>query len=182
MHGGTVDAASAGEGKGATFTVRLPVSIVHPKVRHESAEHPRSERIRPLEGLQGLEGVRVVAVDDEPDALSLLRTVLESAGAQVTTFGSASAALAALPTVAPQVLVVDIGMPSIDGYEFIRRVRDDKDERVKDVPAAALTAFARTEDRTKALHAGFEIHLAKPVDPSELVASVVTLVRRSRVR
>jgi CheY-like chemotaxis protein len=134
----------------------------------------------PLTQLEDLAGVRVMAIDDEADALSLLRVVLEMAGAEVTTFASPSKALEQLATLTPQVLVVDLGMPDMDGYEFIKRVRASADPHVRHIPAAALTAFARSEDRTKALRSGFELHLAKPVDPGELVASVLTLVRRAQ--
>jgi DNA-binding response OmpR family regulator len=122
----------------------------------------------------------VVAVDDEEDALTLLRVVLETAGAEVSIFGSSLTALDRIGTVRPDVLIVDLGMPELDGFEFIRRVRSSTDAFVRNIPAAAVTAFARSEDRTKALRAGYEMHLAKPVDPGELVASVATLVRRSR--
>ena len=124
--------------------------------------------------------MRVLAVDDEADALGLLHVVLEAAGAEVATASSAAAALEMIRAFRPDVLVADIGMPEIDGFELIRRIRASADPEVSDVPAAALTAFARSEDRTKALQSGFEMHLAKPVDPGELVASVATLVRRYR--
>jgi PAS domain S-box-containing protein len=182
MHGGTVEATSAGEGQGASFCVRLPLRILQPEGSRTRREHPRTERMTPLTELEDIEGVRVLAIDDEPDALSLLRVVLESAGAQVTTFASPIAALEKLEEIQPQVLIVDLGMPEMDGHEFIKRVRSSPDPQVRDLPAAALTAFARSEDRTKALRSGFEMHLAKPVDPGELVASVVTLVRRARTR
>jgi PAS domain S-box-containing protein len=180
MHGGTVHAASEGEGQGATFHVRLPLMIVHPQALDTRREHPRTERRDPLSGLGDLRGVRVLAIDDEEDALNLLRVVLETAGAEVTTVTSPVAALERIGALRPQVLVVDLGMPELDGFEFISRVRGSIDAHVRDVPAAALTAFARSEDRTKALRSGFEMHLAKPVDPGELVASVLTLVRRAR--
>lgn len=180
MHGGTVHAASAGEGQGATFRVRLPLMIVQPERFDERREHPRSDRRRQMASLGDLQGVRVLAVDDEPDALVLLRAVLESAGAEVVTVSSALAALDRLEAVRPHALVVDLGMPEMDGYTLIARIRASEDPQVRDVPAAALTAFARSEDRTKALRCGFEMHLAKPVDPGELVASVSTLVRRTR--
>ena len=122
-----------------------------------------------------------VAVDDEEDALGLLRVVLETAGAQVATASSALAALQLLESLNPDVLVADIGMPDIDGFELIRRIRTLPNREISNVPAAALTAFARSEDRTKALQSGYEMHLAKPVDPGELVASVATLVRRRRM-
>jgi CheY-like chemotaxis protein/anti-sigma regulatory factor (Ser/Thr protein kinase) len=179
MHGGSVSVASEGEGKGATFRVRLPLMIVHTQGVREIREHPRTEKVVPLTGLGNLSGVRVLAVDDEEDALGLLRVVLETAGAEVETISSARAALERLPGVRPDVLVVDIGMPEMDGFEFIGRVRSSDDPQVRDIPAAALTAFARSDDRTKALQSGFEMHLAKPIDPGELVASVATLVRRS---
>jgi CheY-like chemotaxis protein len=124
--------------------------------------------------------VRVLAVDDEEDALTLLRVVLESAGAEVTTIASPVAALHEIAMVRPDVLVADLGMPEMDGFELISHVRSSSDPAVRDVPAAALTAFARSEVRTRALRSGFEMHLAKPVDPGELVASVATLVRRTR--
>ena len=143
-------------------------------------EHPLSEHHQKLEGLGNLSGVHVLAVDDEEDSLGLLRTVLEAAGARVTTASSGATALATLEIATPDVLVADIGMPEMDGFELIRRIRAVSRAEVRDVPAAALTAFARSEDRTRALRQGFEMHLAKPVDPGELVASVATLVRRSR--
>jgi CheY-like chemotaxis protein len=178
MHGGTVDAASDGEGKGATFRVRLPVMIIHEAVAREPREHPRTEILAPLKGLRNLTGIRVLAIDDEEDALVLLRVVLEAAGAEVVTMSSASDALQHLADAKPDVMVVDLGMPEMDGFEFIGRIRASTDADIRDIPAAALTAFARSEDRTKALDHGFEMHLAKPVDPGELVSSIATLFRR----
>jgi CheY-like chemotaxis protein len=178
MHGGTVEAASDGEGKGATFRVRLPVMIVHEAVAREPREHPRTEILAPLKGLRNLTGIRVLAIDDEEDALVLLRVVLEAAGAEVVTMSSASEALQRLADAKPDVMVVDLGMPQMDGFEFIGRIRASTDADIRDIPAAALTAFARSEDRTKALDHGFEMHLAKPVDPGELVSSIATLFRR----
>ena len=143
-------------------------------------DHPRTEQLKPLTTLSDLSGVRVLAVDDEKDALALLRVVLETAGAHVTTFSSARDVLERIEELQPHALVIDLGMPDMDGFELIGRIRTSGNIAVRDVPAAALTAFARSEDRTKALRSGFEMHLAKPVDPGELVASVATLVRRSR--
>ena len=180
MHGGTVEAMSQGENRGATFCVRLPLMIVQPEGFTEPREHPRTERPTRLTGLGNLNGVRVLAIDDDEDALSLLRVVLETAGADVTTLSSAAAALEQIETIRPDAVIVDLGMPGMDGFEFITRLRVASDPQIRDVPAAALTAFARSDDRTKALRSGFEMHLAKPVDPAELVASVATLVRRSR--
>jgi PAS domain S-box-containing protein len=177
MHGGTVDAASEGEGKGATFRVRLPLMIVHPETMPTPREHPRTERREPLTQLGGLKGIRVLAVDDEQDALTLLRVVLETAGAEVTTAASGKAALTLLAENTPHVLLLDLGMPEMDGFELMKRIRASVDPAIRSLPAAALTAFARSEDRTRALRSGFHMHLSKPVDPSELVASIATLAR-----
>ena len=181
MHGGVVLAESAGEGQGSTFTVTLPIMIVQPTAARRAREHPLAEPRQALQGLSDLGGVHVLAIDDEADSLGLLRVVLETAGARVTTASSGPAALGMLESIKPDVLVADIGMPEMDGFELIKRVRAMASPHVRDLPAAALTAFARSEDRTKALQHGFELHLAKPVDPAELVASVATLVRRSRI-
>jgi PAS domain S-box-containing protein len=181
MHGGTVEATSDGENQGATFRVKLPLRIIHVDQHDGRREHPRTERFEPLTSLTDLQGVRVAAIDDEEDSLALLRVVLEMAGAELTTFTSPSVALQRLKDVRPHVLVVDLGMPEMDGYDVIKRIRQSPEQAIRNVPAAALTAFARSEDRTKALQSGFEMHLAKPIDPAELVASIATLARRARI-
>jgi CheY-like chemotaxis protein/anti-sigma regulatory factor (Ser/Thr protein kinase) len=182
MHGGSVEAESSGEHQGSTFRVRLPLTIVHPSRAHEPREHPQIERSAPLASLMDLQGVCVLALDDDADALGLVRVVLETAGANVVTLSSPHAALAQIGHVKPDVLIVDLGMPEMDGFDFIARVRSSLDASVRDVPAAALTAFARSEDRTKALRSGFEMHLAKPIDPGELVASIGALAKRAKSR
>ena len=161
----------------------LPTHIAHqpavaPESRHPSALASRGSTAAPK--LTGLRGVRVLAVDDEPEARNVLRAILESAGADVEMASSGAEVLERLVTRRPDVLIADVGMPGMDGFDLIEQVRAFQDVDVRDVPAAALTAYARPEDRTHALHSGFEMHLAKPVDPAELVASVATLARRRR--
>ena len=180
MHGGSVHVASEGTNRGATFRVRLPMMIVAPEGLGEPREHPRGRTLAPISRLGNLTGIHVLAIDDEEDSLALLRAVLETAGAEVTTASSAVEALERIAAIKPDALVVDIGMPRMDGLEFIARLRNSTDAAVRDLPSAALTAFARSDDRTKALRSGFEMHLSKPIDPAELVAAVVTLVRRSK--
>jgi CheY-like chemotaxis protein len=141
---------------------------------------PRTHPRESLAELADLHGVRVLAIDDEVDALSLIRAVLETAGAEVITESSPVHALECLAAWKPHALVVDLGMPEMDGFDFIARVRQSPHDGIRHVPAAALTAFARPHDRTRALRSGFEMHMAKPIDPGELVASVATLVRRVR--
>jgi PAS domain S-box-containing protein len=180
MHGGTIDVSSAGRDRGATFRVNLPLMIVHPVPRDEPRVHPRPGRKAPDAVDHDLHNVHVLAVDDDRDALSLLFEVLEAAGARVTIAHSAAEALAALEADPPDVLVADLGMPHVDGFELIARVRKHADANVRDVPAAALTAYARSEDRVKALRAGFQIHLAKPIEPAELTTTVAALANRFR--
>ncbi|HEX8914200.1 MAG TPA: response regulator, partial [Humisphaera sp.] len=133
----------------------------------------------PSGGNSTLAGVTVLVVDDEPDSLAVVRLVLEECGATVLTAGSADEALDVLARRRVGVLVSDVGMPDVDGYEFLRRVRRLEPALGGDVPAAALTAFARSEDRTRALRAGYQTHVAKPVEPTELVSAVASLARRT---
>jgi len=182
LHGGTVYATSGGEGQGATFRVRLPVRIVHPEWQ------PTTERVHPKQGdsapppslaeLPSLNDIHVLAVDDDPDTLRLLKEILEAVGATVTTARSSRAALEIVATDRPDVLVADLGMPLMDGFELIQQLRTSGDAAARGIPAAALTAYARSEDRAKALKSGFEMHLAKPIDPAELIAAVKALARR----
>ncbi len=181
MHGGTIDASSAGLGQGATFRLRFPVMSVQPQPEPGKRTHPTSEAVAAV-GAAKLNGMHVLAVDDEPDALALVAEVLEAVGARVTTARSAEEALAKLTPEPPDVVVTDLGMPHLDGFAFIERLRHHANPKVREVPAAALTAYARSEDRTKALRAGFQIHLAKPIDPAELVATVAALAKRVVVR
>jgi PAS domain S-box-containing protein len=178
LHGGVITAVSEGEGKGATFSVQLPLSIVQldeqsgPRV-HPTAEAPSTEML----SLPRLDGLHVFAVDDERDARELLRAVLEDQGAQVTSFASAQDVLAALKTSRPTVLVCDVGMPTMDGYQLIRQLRSEE-PRGERIPALALTAFARAEDRKRSLIAGYQAHLAKPFDVGELILIISDLVGR----
>ncbi|WP_164015112.1 ATP-binding protein [Pyxidicoccus trucidator] len=175
MHGGTVTASSRGEGQGATFVVRLPLSVA---LRDDVALLTAPQVPEPRGGLAcppRLNGLRVLLVDDEPDTREFLRALLEGCDARVTVVASADEGLEALRRERPDVLVSDIGMPGEDGYGFIRKVRALPASQGGRTPAAALTAYARTEDRTRVLLAGFQAHVPKPVDPTELLAVLVSL-------
>jgi CheY-like chemotaxis protein len=177
LHGGRIEAFSPGKAKGATFRVTLPVMIVHQEVHGERRVHPRAASRDTVTEFPTLPNIVVLAVDDDPDASSLVREILESAGARVRTAASALDALESIAMEPPDVLVSDLGMPAVDGFELIRRVRQMAGA-ARNLPAAALTAYARSEDRAKTLRSGFEMHLAKPIDPSELIAAVASLARR----
>ncbi|MCC2656960.1 MAG: two-component hybrid sensor and regulator [Panacagrimonas sp.] len=183
LHGGQVRAKSPGAGQGATFSVELPVAAVQiQKSSAQPRQHPREPAMPDdvsYAGLVGLDGARILVVDDERDARDLMRHVLSEAGAEVETAESAEAGLQKLKSMRPDVLISDIGMPDADGYEFLRQVRLDPQHNA--IPAIALTAFARTVDRTRALRAGFSVHVAKPVDPAELVATIASVLGRWKV-
>ena len=173
LHGGVVRAQSAGNGQGATFTVELPTLSESGTV---AAAAPHGGKGPPGPRLTPLQGFKLLLVDDDPDARELLGMILQEAGAQVATAGSADEALEAFKRLRPDVLVSDIGMPGGDGYSLIRRVRLLEGECETRVPAVALTAFARAEDRTEALGRGFQAHLPKPIEPVELTALIARLV------
>jgi PAS domain S-box-containing protein len=176
LHGGTVQAKSGGIGKGATFIVRLPLTVFHPPPDEEEREHPRSRAGEPsIAPAISLDGVRVLAIDDDADARGLLRVMLEQAGATAHLAGSAQEGLEQLLRQPVDVVICDIGMPEVDGYSFIRDVRKLRDREKSEVAAVALTAYARLQDRMEAMRAGFQNHLPKPVEPSELLAVVQSL-------
>ncbi|HEY4573986.1 MAG TPA: response regulator [Thermoanaerobaculia bacterium] len=174
LHGGTAEVESEGEGKGATFTVRLPLRAELTEDPLDSTAVGHSLFSKP----DLLSGVRVVVVEDEADTRELLVMALQQCGAEVAAYGSAPEALAALDRAVPDVLLSDIGMPVQDGYDLIHKLRARGPGRGGDVPAAALTAYARAEDRLRALEAGYQTHLTKPVDPSELISTVARLAGR----
>jgi PAS domain S-box-containing protein len=178
LHGGTVEAHSEGEGRGATFTVLLPVQSHLPESRSPLPESMWAEG-SPVgmkgESLPALDGITVLIVDDDGDTRALLRTMLEGCGATVRAAGSAREALSAISSATPDVLICDIGMPGQDGYELIRQVRQLPGTPRGPIPAVALTAYARREDAGRAIEAGYQLHLAKPVDPLALAQVVAAL-------
>jgi len=179
LHGGTISAESHGGGRGTTFKVSLPVTETPAAGRGAAAAPPERVRAKvPPVCSAELDGLGVLVVDDETDTRELIAFTLSRCGAEVRTAASAAAALEALEQWAPDVLISDIGMPGMDGYEFIRRVRGSGPGAKAQTPAVALTAYAAVEDRLRALSAGFQTHLAKPLDPSELVVVVATLAGR----
>ncbi|MBC1218606.1 PAS domain S-box protein [Nostoc sp. UCD121] len=179
LHGGTVSVESLGVGQGATFIVNLPMKAVY--VEANTAEQPSSLVDVPEANnyLPRLDDLRVLIVDDEADARHLLTTILGQYGAQVIAAASACEALLALQQFRPHILVSDIGMPQQDGYALIRQVRALPTDQGGRIPAVALTAYARAEDRTQALLAGFQLHVPKPVNPSELAVVVANLTGRT---
>ncbi|MDQ3068361.1 MAG: PAS domain S-box protein [Acidobacteriota bacterium] len=180
LHGGTVWVKSRGEGLGTTVTVQLPLTVVY---RRDGVERKHPSSFQPCgdESDAGeLTGLKVLVVDDQADARALIKRVLEDCGAVVATAENAADALAQLKAMGPDVLVSDIGMPGVDGFELLQSIRALGAAKGGDLPAIALTAFARSEDRTKALRAGFLVHVSKPVDASELVATVASVARRAR--
>jgi len=173
-HGGTVSAESGGVGTGSTFAVRLPVAAWHAEAAADAT--PRGGRPGALSSLARL---RVLVVDDDADTVEVVRQVLEQAGADVVAAGSAREALDQLAARPPDVLLSDLGMPGVDGYALIRRVRGLDPARGGRVPAAALTARIEAEDRREALTAGYQVYLSKPIEPAELTAAVARLAGRA---
>jgi len=165
-HGGIITADSPGEGLGATFTVRLPLLNVEPEIKQIDE--------LPQQALE-LTGIRVLTVDDDPDARELLTVLLAEYGASVLTVTSASEVLANLESFQPDVLVSDIGMPEVDGYSLIKQIRTFTPEKGGQIPAIALTAYARVDDYQRAITSGYQRHVTKPLDPEELVQAVLAL-------
>jgi PAS domain S-box-containing protein len=178
LHGGVAAADSAGVGKGATFTVRFPLMLpVEPQV-HVDIDKNRRLAV-PEQPSVGLDGLRVLIVDDEEDARELVSVMLTKSGAAMKCASSSSEAMEIIESWRPDVLIADIGMPVEDGYGLIKRVRALPRESGGQTPALALTAYARTEDRVRALSAGYQVHLSKPVDRVELAAVVASLAERT---
>ncbi|HET9316772.1 MAG TPA: ATP-binding protein, partial [Vicinamibacteria bacterium] len=178
LHGGTVTAHSDGDGRGATFVVTLPVAIADPRAATLPRVHPIAPSGDAPTDIVRIDGVRVLLVDDDVEAVALAEAILTGAGATVRSSFEAGPALAMLRGWRPDVLVSDIEMPGEDGYSLIRKVRALPAEQGGLTPAVALTAYGRTQDRTRSLAAGYSMHVPTPVDPGELTASVASVSGR----
>ena len=184
LHGGTVSARSAGRGEGAEFTFRLPVAKALTPSQKSLVFQPPPEKIAAAPTAldqPDLAGLRVLLVDDEPDTLEILRVMLNQFGANVRGAASTSDALETFLEWKPDVLVSDLGMPGEDGFALIGKVRALSEEQGRDIPAAALTAHVREEDRALALAAGYQTHIKKPVDPTTFAATVASLGKKPKL-
>ncbi|HXS00820.1 MAG TPA: hybrid sensor histidine kinase/response regulator, partial [Pyrinomonadaceae bacterium] len=179
LHGGSVGVESKGEGKGATFTITLPFVGVSSDQKETESPPTHGDEIVTFEDLPSLQGLKVLVVDDEADTRELIREVLKECGSEVMLSRSAEEALEALERYHPDILISDLGMPDEDGYSLISKIRALPPERGGQIPAAALTAYARAEDRMRVLRSGFQFHLPKPVDSAELVTVVASLAGRA---
>jgi signal transduction histidine kinase/ActR/RegA family two-component response regulator len=179
LHGGSVRVKSGGEGKGTTFIVSLPVSVLHTLDTGKNLQRTKIARNVSLLHAPHLKGIKVMLVDDEPDAIGLVKRIMEDCGATVKACMSGTECLDCIASLKPDVVIMDIGMEEMDGYSLIGKVRALSPEKGGRTPAVALTAFARSEDRRQAMLAGFDVHVAKPVEPDELVAVVSRLARRN---
>ncbi len=179
MHGGSVRASSPGHDQGATFSIHLPLTAVRAPTYDEERMHPQAQPLTmiPFEHVD-LSGITVLVVDDDPDAREMIKRLLSECSARVLTAATADEAMTLVAIQAPDILLSDIGMPEVDGYELLKMVRARENSGGKRIPAVALTAFARSEDRIKALRAGFVAHVAKPVEPSELLATLLAFSGR----
>lgn len=182
LHGGEIVARSDGVGLGASFTVRFPVLSTVRENHDLPTRHPIARSSLAELQLGQLEGVRILVVDDEPTASEALIVLFESCGAKARVASSVAEAMTLFEASPPDVLVSDIAMPGEDGYSLIRRIRELTPELGGAVPAVALTAHAKIEDRVTILNAGFQMYLSKPADPNELVAVIMSLARHGAVR
>jgi signal transduction histidine kinase/CheY-like chemotaxis protein len=179
LHGGSVRVKSQGEGQGTTFLVAMPISVLLTEhIGRTERPHFSDVDVSTIE-LPSLEGVCALVVDDQPDARVLICRLIEEHGGQCVLAESAGDALKILAEQEVDVLVSDIGMPDVDGYELIRNVRAMKHAGARNLPAIALTAYARADDRQRALLAGFQMHVSKPVEPRELIAGIASLLNLS---
>ena len=176
LHGGSVEARSDGEGCGSTFVIRIPLTEPRLAPAVPADTRPVGLLAGRLEANLRLKGVRILVVDDELDARELVATVLDRSGSEVRTAASSREGLDLVDAWRPSVIVCDIAMPTEDGYAFIKELRSRSADRGGTIPAAALTAYARPEDREKALAAGYQVHIAKPADPVELAAAIERLL------
>lgn len=177
LHGGAVSADSPGEGRGSRFTISLPLRAARAEEHPASAHQTTRRKVAPAKTASRLEGLHILVVDDEPDTRELLHVVLTQNGAEVTTAASSAEALSYVAAHRPDAILCDIGMPDGNGYQFVGKLRTMEHERAEAaLPAIALTAYARDEDRSRALAAGFDLHLPKPVDPDDLVATVLGVI------
>jgi PAS domain S-box-containing protein len=179
LHGGTVQADSAGDGQGATFTIRLPQAIDVKKTRSHKNETGNLRLVEvndcPAEALASLDDVQVLLVDDDPDTLQILSVLLADQKAKVQSASSVAEAMEMLQWYEPDVLVSDLGMPNEDGYALIKKLRALDEKAGKQTPAVALTSYVRVADRTRALSAGFNLFVPKPVEPNELISAIAHL-------
>jgi signal transduction histidine kinase/CheY-like chemotaxis protein len=180
LHGGEIVASSPGEGQGSTFTVKLPLLGTGEPIGIPLSRHPKVADGLASVLLGRLERIKVLLVDDEPNANEAVQALLDSCGAEVRVAGSAAQALQVLDVWRPDVLISDIAMPEEDGYVLIKKIRARSARKSGDIPAAALTAYAKIEDRVSILAAGFQMYLSKPADPSELIAVVASLASSRR--
>jgi PAS domain S-box-containing protein len=178
LHGGSVRVKSPGENQGSTFVVALPISHVRDDLDRHARPAVTTDPLDSIE-LPKLDGLVVLVVDDEPDGRALTARILEGCGARVVSASSAAEALECLSRERYDILLSDIGMPEADGYELIRKVRALDTSRSSAMPAIAVTAYARPEDRQRSLLAGYQMHLAKPIEAREVVAAIASLIRLS---